>query len=677
MSEVREVFQPYQHCKIAIYGLGLLTERLLPQLEGYRIAGLLDGYRTEGTLYGQPILSLEQAVKDGVNLIIVAARPESCKVIARRIGEVCRTSHIALLDMQGDDLCTPKKASFHFTLMAPTKEELLREIDSHDVVSVDLFDTLLMRRTLFPTDVFEILDGRLRRQGVIIADFPKKRLEGEKELCRHTVPTLTEIYEYICRCYHIQAVTPEALAEMEWEVDRDLAVPRREMCALLSTVYRLGKQVFITSDTFYSKKQLTGLLSACGIDTYTDILSSCEYRTGKTQGLFAVLQQRIPGRTCVHIGDSDDADVCGAERSGITGRRIYSGLDLFENVGYLGLWGETGSLSSRIRAGLLVSKLFNSPFPSDRDCQRLHVDSSYDIGYLFYAPIVSGFVFWLRRQVAEDNLKNVWFCARDGYLIKKLYDRLGGSDACVYFLTSRTAAIRAGIERAADIRYVAEMHFSGPLEEQLKQRFGITVADVDTRSSLTDCTREILAAAKISRDHYRVYIQGLHMEAGDIAFFDFVARGTTQLFVGRLLDRHLRGYYFLQQDQHYMENMNLDIRSFCRPEENTISRNYYILEPVLTAPEPSVLDFTADGEARYAQESRTAEALSCVQTIQDGIEDYFREYLHLCPDQEEDKALGASILDLIHNIDICAKDYLALQVEDPFFGRTSALADLL
>lgn len=677
MPEPGQIFQPYQRCKIAIYGLGLLTERLLPQLEGYRIVGLLDGYRTEGTLYGQPILSLEQAVKDGVELIIVAARPESCKIIAKRIGEACRTSHIVLLDIRGEDLCAPKKGSCRLTLKGLTKEELLREINSHDVVSVDLFDTLLMRRTLFPTDVFEILDGRLQRQGVVIADFPKKRLEGEKQLCRHTVPTLAEIYEYICSRYHIHAVTPEALAAMEWEVDRDLAVPRRELCALLSEAYRRGKPVFITSDTFYSKAQLVKLLSACRIDAYTDILPSCEYRTGKTQGLFAVLRQRIHGKTCVHIGDSDDADVCGAEKNGLTGCRIYSGLDLFENVGYLGLWEEIGGLSSRIRAGMLVSKLFNSPFPFERADPTLHVDSAYDIGYLFYAPILSSFVFWLRRQVEENNLKNVWFCARDGYLIKKLYDRLGGSVASVYFLTSRTAAIRAGVEHEADIRYVEEMHFSGSLEEELKQRFGITVADVDARSRLTDCAREILAAAKIRRNRYSAYIRELHPEAGDIAFFDFVARGTTQLFVGRLLNRHLRGYYFLQQDQSYMEKMGLDIRSFCRPEENTVSRNYYILEPVVTAPEPSVLGFTADGEACYAHETRTAEALCCVETVQDGIEDYFREYLRLCPEHEGDKPLGTMILNLIHSVDICAEDYLALQVEDPFFGRNSPLADLL
>ena len=69
---------------IALYGLGTETKKALLSLEGrYEIIGLLDSFREEGKLYGKDILPLSQAFKRGVKLIIVVARPGSCKAIAK------------------------------------------------------------------------------------------------------------------------------------------------------------------------------------------------------------------------------------------------------------------------------------------------------------------------------------------------------------------------------------------------------------------------------------------------------------------------------------------------------------------------------------------------------------------------------------------------------------------
>ncbi|WP_374220656.1 hypothetical protein, partial [Oscillibacter sp. CU971] len=184
--------------KIAIYGLSPLTETVRMQLPGYQVIGLLDGYRTSGVLYELPIISLEEAVRVNVRVIIAAARAESCKVIAKRIGDVCAEHGIALLDARGNDLRTPKKPAYSFSdTEGVSKAFLYRLVDAHDVISVDLFDTLLMRRTLFPTDLFEIVGLRLKKRGFEIQDFPQKRLEGERELKENTIPTLLEIYMYM------------------------------------------------------------------------------------------------------------------------------------------------------------------------------------------------------------------------------------------------------------------------------------------------------------------------------------------------------------------------------------------------------------------------------------------------------------------------------------------------
>lgn len=677
---MENILRDYKNAKIAVYGLSPLTADLLERLDGYRVAGLLDGYQTSGTLYGKPILSIEEAIAEDVRLIIVAARPESCKIIAKRIGALCKKNAVKLIDIHGSDLNAPKEAAYTFAGMSgATKRELLDLIDSHDVISVDLFDTLIMRRSLFPADVFEMVDLRLRQRGIEIEDFAKKRLEGEKELGKNMVPTLLEIYSYIVENYSITGVRPENFVQLEWETDRRLVVPRKELCAILAEAHAKGKPVYVVSDTFYTKEQLEGLLEQCGITFYMDILASCEYRTGKTQGLFEKLRERIPGKTCLHIGDSQDSDIDGAERSGLTACRLYSGLELFEKAGYLGLWERIDSLSGRIQAGMLAAKLFNSPFPFEEPERRLHVDTAYDVGYLFFGPVISGFVIWLRREIQKRGLKNIWFGARDGYLIKQLYEQIDPAANSIYFLTSRTAAIRAGMEREEDIRYVEELRFSGSLREQLWERFGIRTEGDEERRGLLDYRDEIFRAAGVNRRNYQKYLDTLELAEGDIAFFDFVARGTVQAYVQRLTPRRLRGFYFWQPDTEYLREMGLDVQTFYTPEENAIEGSYLALEPVLMSPQPSVVGFDGEGAAVFAREDRTEEDLQTVRSVQAGISDYFQTYRKLDPAWENcrEKSLEAAVFSLVSKIEIRDAGFLSLKDEDTFFNRITKIGELL
>lgn len=691
MADLLEMFGQYRKSKIAIYGLGTETERVLTQIgQEFQIIGLLDGYKEDGMLYGKPIISLKEAVEEGVKLILVVARPGSCKAIAKRIGKVCEENQIDLFDVRGKDLCDLKKVTYNFkSVNGITKEHLTRLVNENEVVSIDLFDTLVMRQTLFPTDIFEIIDAKLRERGIAIADFSKKRLESEKYLSKCMAPTLVEIYSYMRDTYKVREIAPEELAELEWSIDYDLVIPRQEMCDFMSEICNQGKEIYIVSDTYYSTDQLIKLLDKCGITFYTDIFASCEYKTGKTGLLFERMKDRISGKSCLHIGDDVVADVENAEKYGIASCQIYSGVELLELAGYLGLWDNMEQLTERIKVGMFVSRLFNSPFQFETKERRISVKNAYDIGYIFFAPMISDFVIWFEEQVKRYDLKNIWFCARDGYLIKKLYDELKSDIPSVYFLTSRTAAIRAGVENEQDIEYVREMKFSGTLAEQLWERFGISGScriDQNTTSqerlSILDYSDEILKKVSVNRKNYMMYIDRLKMQNGDVAFFDFVAKGTSQMYMERLVANHLKGLYFLQLEEEYMRDKGLDIVSFYKKEErdsSAIFDNYYILETMLTSPMPSVKEFDENGEPCYAQETRKDKDIVCFLKAQEGIFNYFKTYLKICPGSEmkADKKLDELFLMLIHGITILDKNFEELKVEDPFFNRMTDVSDLI
>lgn len=686
MPALSVTFQKYKNDRIAIYGLGTETEKVLKDLDReYAIVGLLDGYKQEGTLYDKPIISLEKALESNVKLILVVARPGSCKAIAKRIGKICIENHVDLIDIRGNNLCNEKKVIYDFKgIVGITKEQLLNMIQKFDTISVDLFDTLVMRQTLFPTDVFEMVDWYLRDKGIFIKDFSLKRLECEKYLAKYGSPTLAEIYLYMIDSFSIRNISAGELAKLEWQIDYELIVPRQEICEMIAEAYKQGKDIYIVSDTYYTRCQLEKILLKCNISEYTDIFSSCEYKTSKTQQLFERLKERIVERNCIHLGDDLIADVECAEKANLKAQQIFSGIDLLDMTGYLGLWDSIEELSNRVKIGMFVSKIFNSPFQFETQERKVSVANPYDIGYFFFAPIITDFVLWYDEKVKSFHLQNIWFCARDGFLIKKMYDEMNKDTLSTYFLTSRTAAIRAGMENEEDIIYVEDMQFSGSLKEQLLERFGIFTQEdsIETNETLLDYSKEILSKAQTNRENYEIYISRLNTKEGDIAFFDFVAKGTCQMYVSRLVQNHLKGFYFLQLEEENMKGKNLDITSFYQSdevEESAIFENYYVLETVLTSPEPSVMGFDEEGIACYGKETRKKEDISCIQLVQNGIYDYFKTYLRVCPKaaMKIDKKLDELFLLLIHRISIQSGDFLDLTVEDPFFNRMTDITDLV
>lgn len=684
----RYILEKYNGQKAAVYGLGVETERLLAEMDGeafggLQIIGLLDSYRQEGVFFGKPVITLEEAVARQVKLIIVAARPGSCRAIAKRIGSVCMVSEIDLIDIRGRDLCSPDRPVFCFKgIDGMSRMELRKIMKEHPVISVDLFDTLVMRRTLFSSDVVELTACRLKERGIFIENFCEMRCCSEKELARNGAPALSDIYTYMGKKVSLQGVSPQWLAKLEWETDYELLIPRREMCELIEEIKECGKEIYIVTDTYYTRTQIIKMLEKCKISFYTDILPSCEYKTGKTQQLFQRLKDRAGEKSCVHIGDDIYADIEMARENGILPCQIYSGVDLFEMTGYFGMRGNLERVSERLKAGMLVSGIFNSPFQFETEERKVSVDNAYDIGFLFFAPVISDFILWFDRQIEDRHLENIWFGARDGYLVKRMYDELRPGNPSIYFLISRTAAVGAGVEDEEDIRYVENMKFGGTLKKQLKERFGVTVDETEGKDLLY-YSQEILKEAAANREGYRAYIDSLDIRDGGIAFFDFVAKGTSQMYLGRLLNRNrLEGFYFMQLEQGYMERKRLSIYPFYRENESEgsgIYNDYYILETIMTSPQPSLKKFDLYGAPCYADETRTEAEIGCIRTIQESIMDYFRIYLRICPQSErgEDKKLDEKILSFIHSVLISDQRFLDLKVEDPFFNRVTSLTALL
>ncbi|MDC7300363.1 hypothetical protein [Agathobacter ruminis] len=698
----------FQGQQIVIYGIGTETERLLPELSEYfSIIGFLDGYRDNGAIYGYPILSVPEMLDAQVPLVLVVARPGSCKAIAKRIGVLCRENKIALLSIDGLDLLAKRQSGFLLNPVIlqrnlPEKavcfsaEELTQKAQLAQVISMDLFDTLLCRMTL-EQDFYQILDCRLQEMGIVFPDFAKKRLAIEKELSRHTAPRLKEIY--YCLLQDVQADESEViehladagigsivehtdcakehtgiataanmLAEFEWQQDLHVLCERTEMCELYRNWVLQGYTVVITTDMFYSKKQIADLLAQFDLNGYADIFVSCEYGTGKDGNLFDRVREAYGAYEILHIGDDARKDYTCATEHGLWAAKIASVSDCCEASGMFGMEDavESAALSDRVKYGMFFAKLFNNPF--FEPAMPVHIRNAKQVAYLFCAPIITDFMLWLAQKMDMTQTEAMWFGARDGYLPLRLMHMLAPEKKGYYVLTSRTAAIRAGVSTPQDLDYVSGMHFFGTKQEELRVRFG-----VDDESKIMD-------EAKRLRRNYLTYFESLDCRETKCGFFDFVAKGTTQYYLQKVLDCSLTGFYFLQLEPEAMADKQLCIESFFASDpKSSIYESYYILETILTALHPQVLAFDESGKPVYAKETRTQEDLECVARMQDAIEEYFAQYLSVVPPSKrsDEKEVSVQLLHAIHHFPMTAEDFLALTVEDPFFNRMTDLRDVL
>lgn len=664
---------------IAIYGLGTETEKNIDRLaKQYTIVGLLDSYKTSGRAFGYSVIGIDDAIKAGVERIIIIARPGSCRAIAGQIGLLCRENGIELTDIKGDNLLKERETVFSFDVThGYYRDDLLNLIDNHDVISFDLFDTLVTRQVLNQTDLLKILKQRIYERGVGIDDFVRLRMKAETELSREMAPKLLDIYT--CVLEGSKDINIKELCALEYELDKAYLIPRKDMIWVLNYASSKGKEIYITTDTYYSAEEIQGIIKQAGITVPVTILTSCENNTGKSEQLFDVLRESCASDRILHIGDSLKADINSAIEHGISAFHILSVEELYEMSGRLGLDEYIVNPCDRITAGMIASRLFNSPFVFE-ETGRISISDLEDLGYILFAPVITDYVQFVGDYVHTNDINNILFSARDGYLLQKMYELFWPAEHTEYFMTSRVAAVRSCIDSIDDLQLIENTRFTGPIEQHLYVRYGINASEytdkfVKQSDDIMDYAPLIINNAEKKKLNYLAYINRYcECNDGKTVFVDMAAKGTIQYLIEKIFTQKLKGLYFLQLEPEFATAHNIEVESLYTDDGKTGSKifeDFYILEPVISAPHPSVIDFTSDGEPVYDKEERSDEEVDAMEHIQDGILRFARDYVRICPDDYRtiNTELSARFMGLIHKIQINSDAFKNIRNIDPFVNR--------
>lgn len=531
------------------------------------------------------------------------------------------------------------------------QDHLSLAISRHKIVSFDLFDTLVDRPFAEPHDAFLAVERRVQSlEGLRKFPFARLRRQAEADVRRPTGGaleiTIDDIYDRLADLGGLDDERRSLLLSME--IDLELQICRKKVCVVpyLRLARLVSNGVVVASDFYIGEDFVRRLLEAN--DIYCDrLLVSATTRVRKHNGgMFKLVadyarEKGAARNEILHIGDNATADLAMAKNAGLWGYLTPSALSNLKRslIGSTQMRQilTTRSLASSALVGLVASRLYSAAF-NQLSPRSVYDGKLFNIGYAAYGPLMLGFSQWVRLETTKRNIIDVFFLARDGKIIKDVYEAAcgGGVDQNVHYLkTSRRALRVAALRSASDVFDLAWQNFnSQPFHEYLENRFGFLLTEAHRpllraaglrreavvspdhdigriSKALKLLMPEILASAERERVAYLRYLDEIGFlsaaRAGTVAVVDIGYSGSIQLGLEALVpEAKIEGFYLLTHEvgsrdfgssrfHGYLSNLDDHLNGFRHPLNNHV----FLLETGFSSLEGSLVKMEiADGAAR-------------------------------------------------------------------------------
>lgn len=365
------------------------------------------------------------------------------------------------------------------------------KIDQYDVISFDIFDTLLERSINKPSDIYSMLSSKASQlTGGVVTNFGELR-----RLAKTLVPdikgevTLSERYSALAHA--IPKEYPDLLSIMEkFELDLEarLLHPKVIGVSLFKFAKKQGKKVVLTSDTYFDEASIVFFLKNAKFDLSEVklLLSSTERATKESGGLYDSLRAVTEGKKLLHIGDNKKVDLLNAKSKGVEALYIPSGPDIAKAITKNYPFSSEDIIAS-ISSGLFTRKI--SAFPTIMSEPGFYRGNKEDLGYNVVAPFIFRFAKYIVEYGVANKLDHIYFLARDGEIVKKAYDLIAKhypkAASSKYLLTSRRAikvASYTNVETVKDeleVVMIEQAKNPSPTtyKKFIEMRFGVVVGD--------------------------------------------------------------------------------------------------------------------------------------------------------------------------------------------------------
>lgn len=312
-------------------------------------------------------------------------------------------------------------------------DSLKHDINNADIISFDVFDTLLFRKVNTPEDIFKIVGSHSK-----IDSFTALRIQKQAE-CSMSLKNskgyphanFDEIYDYIKgTSQDDRNVDWDELKQLEYDIEKKLSVSNLEMKEIFEYAKQQGKKIIIVTDMYLSEEKIRDLLSIGGYSGFSKIYVSSEYRATKYEGdLFnhVIREEGVASSQILHIGDNYNSDIENARNKGL---KVWHYSKSFVS--------DTNLDINNTVANALHFGICNNLLSCDKN------ETWYRLGVEIGGILYTGLIQWIMSQVKKDQIEEVYMLSRDGYILHNILEEMGLLKV-KYLMTSRRALILPGI----------------------------------------------------------------------------------------------------------------------------------------------------------------------------------------------------------------------------------------
>ena len=338
-------------------------------------------------------------------------------------------------------------------------KQIKKEISKYDVISFDLFDTLIKRDCYKPTEIFYFIEQKVDQEFGRKSNFSVERMRAEivaRKKAKAEEVTIEEIYNVLTGGFSCSE--KELIRYIEEECEYNLC----QWNPLIKRVYDYcvdkGKRIFIVTDIYLPEELIQRILYKLEI-RYDMLFVSSTIRKMKQNGSlfqYVLNESKITPDRIIHIGDNKKSDYLIPKKMGINAVLIprNSKINLYYNERLYRKNFDYANLCS-----------FINNHANTHSWDAIYTNTSFDFfsetGYEVQGPVLYGYVNWLSEQFRLDGIEKVFFLSRDGQLMQKAYEKLKNILPSTYMYASRKALIIPSLWMTSSISEISESIFWG------------------------------------------------------------------------------------------------------------------------------------------------------------------------------------------------------------------------
>jgi|GEM_PF-5442729 len=296
-----------------------------------------------------------------------------------------------------------------------------------EYISFDIFDTLLIRPVINPTDILALI--ALKYNSELGIDFLSMRLPAESEM-QNPHATLEDIYRHIQTTFHLSSEVINRLMQEEIKLETQCLQVRQDVKLFYELAVKTNQKIIAISDMYLSRTVLSNILNQKGYQNIQQVFVSNEYKARKQTGdLFDIVKSKLETSNILHIGDHYESDYVIPQKKGITAC-YYPKITHFlssqnPDLKHLINTSDSNDIESMCR-NIMIGYTLNMHYLQVRHTNRSKgFKQLSDFVALFLAPYLCYIAFSLQKNpLIQTVYKRIQFVSRDGYLPYCVYQRL-------------------------------------------------------------------------------------------------------------------------------------------------------------------------------------------------------------------------------------------------------------